>query len=157
MDRVGRLKLVLWMLVGLGAAVATARFLFGLGATTHLSDTTPWGLWVGFDVMSGVALAAGGFVVTASGLYFPSGIISLHRSARRPDRLPRLHCRRGRPDVRSGIALEHLAHDDLLESALAAVRGRLVRDALPYGFDAGVLSRACGRVLGARRACAACC
>ena len=31
MDRVGRLKLVLWMLVGLGAAVATARFLFGLG------------------------------------------------------------------------------------------------------------------------------
>jgi len=66
MDRVGRLKLILWMLVGLGAAVATARFLFGLGATTHLSDATPWGLWVGFDVMSGVALAAGGFVVTAS-------------------------------------------------------------------------------------------
>ena len=66
MERVGRLKLVLWMLVGLAAAVATARFLFGLGATTHLSDSTPWGLWVGFDVMGGVALAAGGFVVTAA-------------------------------------------------------------------------------------------
>lgn len=66
MERVARLKLLLWMLVGLGAAVATARFIFGLGATTHLSDATPWGLWVGFDVMSGVALAAGGFVVTAT-------------------------------------------------------------------------------------------
>ncbi len=66
MERVGRLKLILWMLVGLAAAVATARFLFGLGATTHLSDATPWGLWVGFDVMGGVALAAGGFVVTAT-------------------------------------------------------------------------------------------
>jgi Ni/Fe-hydrogenase subunit HybB-like protein len=66
MERVARLKLILWMLVGLAAAVATARFLFGLGATTHLSDATPWGLWVGFDVMGGVALAAGGFVVTAT-------------------------------------------------------------------------------------------
>ncbi|HUZ45690.1 MAG TPA: Ni/Fe-hydrogenase cytochrome b subunit [Terriglobia bacterium] len=66
MERVARLKLILWMFVGLAAAVATARFLFGLGATTHLSDGTPWGLWVGFDVMGGVALAAGGFVVTAT-------------------------------------------------------------------------------------------
>jgi Ni/Fe-hydrogenase subunit HybB-like protein len=65
MERVGRLKLILWMLVGLAAAVATARFVFGLGAVTHLADATPWGLWVGFDVMGGVALAAGGFVVTA--------------------------------------------------------------------------------------------
>jgi len=65
-ERVGRLKLILWMLVGLAAAVATARFIFGLGAVTHLSDAMPWGLWVGFDVMCGVALAAGGFVVTAS-------------------------------------------------------------------------------------------
>lgn len=66
MERVARLKLLLWMLVGLGAAVATARFIFGLGGTTYLSDATPWGLWIGFDVMSGVALAAGGFVVTAT-------------------------------------------------------------------------------------------
>ncbi len=66
MERVVRLKVILWMLVGLAGAVATARFLFGLGATTHLTDATPWGLWVGFDVMGGVALAAGGFIVTAT-------------------------------------------------------------------------------------------
>ena len=66
MNRVRRLKLVLWMLIGLAASVAAARFLFGMGATTNLSDANPWGVWVGFDVMGGVALAAGGFIVTAT-------------------------------------------------------------------------------------------
>ena len=46
--------------------MAAARFLFGLGATTNLSDANPWGVWIGFDVMSGVALAAGGFIITAT-------------------------------------------------------------------------------------------
>ncbi|MGC9292089.1 MAG: NrfD/PsrC family molybdoenzyme membrane anchor subunit [Acidobacteriaceae bacterium] len=66
MDRAARLKLILWSFLGVAFAVAMARFIFGLGATTHLSDATPWGLWIGFDVMSGVALAAGGFILTAS-------------------------------------------------------------------------------------------
>jgi len=57
------LKSVLWTLVGVLAAVSVVRFLHGLGAVTHLSDAAPWGLWIGFDVMSGVALAAGGFVL----------------------------------------------------------------------------------------------
>ena len=65
MDRVRKLKLVLWLGVGLALSVAAARFLFGLGATTNLGDANAWGLWVGFDVMGGVALAAGGFIVTA--------------------------------------------------------------------------------------------
>ena len=66
MNRVRKLKLALWTLVGLAASVAAARFLFGLGATTNLTDANPWGVWVGFDVMGGVALAAGGFIVTAT-------------------------------------------------------------------------------------------
>ena len=32
-----------------------------IGATTALTDLTPWGFWIGFDVMGGVALAAGDF------------------------------------------------------------------------------------------------
>ena len=66
MNRVRRLKLALWALIGLAASVATARFIFGLGASTNLTDANPWGIWVGFDVMGGVALAAGGFIVTAT-------------------------------------------------------------------------------------------
>jgi len=66
MNRVRNFKLILWSIIGLGASVGAARFLFGLGVTTNLSDSVPWGLWIGFDVMSGVALAAGGFVLTAT-------------------------------------------------------------------------------------------
>ena len=66
MNRVRKLKLALWALIGLAASVATARFVFGLGASTNLTDANPWGVWVGFDVMGGVALAAGGFIVTAT-------------------------------------------------------------------------------------------
>ncbi len=65
MRRVHNTKLILWLITGLAAAVALNRFVFGLGVTTNLNDKTPWGLWIGFDVMGGVALAAGGFVVTA--------------------------------------------------------------------------------------------
>jgi len=65
MNRVHVVKSVLWGLVGLGLAVAISRFAFGLGVTTNLTDATPWGLWIGFDVMAGVMLAAGGFVITA--------------------------------------------------------------------------------------------
>jgi len=60
------LKTVLWSLMGALAVVTVARFVRGLGATTALSDATPWGFWIAFDVMSGVALAAGGFVLAAT-------------------------------------------------------------------------------------------
>lgn len=66
MNRARKLKFILWMITGVAASVGVVRFLFGLGAATNLSDATPWGLWIGFDVMSGVALAAGGFVMTAT-------------------------------------------------------------------------------------------
>ena len=49
-----------------GAVVAAYRFAMGLGPSTNLSHTYPWGLWVGFDVVTGVALAAGGFVVSSA-------------------------------------------------------------------------------------------
>jgi len=41
------------------------RIAYGLGGSTHLSDKFPWGLWIGFDVMCGVGLAAGGFTLVA--------------------------------------------------------------------------------------------
>lgn len=58
------LKLLI-LLVGAGAAAGIARFIFGLGATTNLSDTYPWGLWISFDVVTSVPLAAGAFVLGA--------------------------------------------------------------------------------------------
>jgi Ni/Fe-hydrogenase subunit HybB-like protein len=45
--------------------VTVIRFTKGLGAVTHLSDQFPWGLWIGFDLLCGVGLAAGAFTLTA--------------------------------------------------------------------------------------------
>jgi Ni/Fe-hydrogenase subunit HybB-like protein len=47
----------------IGLPIAWIRFTQGLEATTNLTDNYPWGLWIGFDVLVGVALAAGGFVL----------------------------------------------------------------------------------------------
>jgi len=39
------------------------RFFAGLGATTNLNDGYPMGLWIAFDVVTGTALACGGYAV----------------------------------------------------------------------------------------------
>jgi Ni/Fe-hydrogenase subunit HybB-like protein len=56
---------VFWAILAAGLAATWVRFSRGLGASTALSDDFPWGLWIGFDVLCGVGLAAGGFAVTA--------------------------------------------------------------------------------------------
>lgn len=56
-------KLILTLLLGAGGIAILLRFMFGIGAVSHMSDEFPWGIWIGFDVMGGVALAAGAFVI----------------------------------------------------------------------------------------------
>lgn len=48
----------------LGAVLLAIRFARGLGAITNLSQDYPWGLWIGFDVITGVAFAGGAYVLT---------------------------------------------------------------------------------------------
>jgi len=59
-------RVVLGAFLVAGFCATVLRFARGLGAATHLSNAFPWGLWVGFDVLCGVMLAAGGFTLTAT-------------------------------------------------------------------------------------------
>lgn len=59
-------KVVAFALMGLGLVALVQRYALGLGATTNLADTFPWGLWIGFDILVGVGLAAGGFTIAAT-------------------------------------------------------------------------------------------
>jgi Ni/Fe-hydrogenase subunit HybB-like protein len=59
-------KLVFFFLMAAGLYATFVRFTQGLGASTNLSDQFPWGIWVSFDVLCGVMLAAGGFTLTAA-------------------------------------------------------------------------------------------
>ena len=53
------------LIMGTGTSLMLLRFVYGVGPVTNLSDQFPLGLWIGFDVMAGVALAAGAFVIAA--------------------------------------------------------------------------------------------
>lgn len=48
----------------LGAVLIVYRFVMGLGAVTHPADEFPWGIWISFNVMTGVAFAGGAYVLT---------------------------------------------------------------------------------------------
>lgn len=50
------------MLLGLGLIVY--RFVNGIGSVTNLTQEIPWGIWIGFDVVTGVAFAGGAYVLT---------------------------------------------------------------------------------------------
>jgi len=54
------------LVLAAASVVTVLRYWKGLGAVTNLSDKFPWGLWVGFDVLCGVGLAAGGFTITTA-------------------------------------------------------------------------------------------
>ncbi len=58
-----KVVLVLTWIFGIIATIV--RFTQGLGASTNLSNHTPWGIWIGFDLLCGVGLAAGGFTIAA--------------------------------------------------------------------------------------------
>ncbi|PKL87845.1 MAG: Ni/Fe-hydrogenase cytochrome b subunit [Ignavibacteriae bacterium HGW-Ignavibacteriae-2] len=58
-------KVVSVIIVTMGLFSTYFRFSRGLGATTNLHDTVPWGLWIGFDFL-GVGLAAAGFTIAAT-------------------------------------------------------------------------------------------
>jgi len=63
-----------------GIVITIMRFTMGLDAVTNLTNDNPWGLWIGFDLLVGVALAAGGYVTSAAVYLF--GMKKYHSAVR---------------------------------------------------------------------------
>lgn len=66
-----KFKITLWrvvfiLIMVLGLYSTYVRFARGLGAATNMTDQFPWGLWIGFDLLCGVMLAAGGFCMVGA-------------------------------------------------------------------------------------------
>lgn len=59
-------NIVAGVILIVGAIATVLRFTGGLASVTHLTDNNPWGIWIGFDLLVGVALAAGGYVTSAA-------------------------------------------------------------------------------------------
>jgi Ni/Fe-hydrogenase subunit HybB-like protein len=73
-------QLITGMIILMGMIITVIRFTQGLSAVTNLSDDNPWGIWIGFDLLVGVALAAGGYVTSAAVYLF--GMKKYHSAVR---------------------------------------------------------------------------
>ncbi len=58
----------------IGFALIVMRFAQGLGSVSNVSQEIPWGLWKGFNVVTGVAFAGGAYVLT-----FMVYILKMHK------------------------------------------------------------------------------
>jgi Ni/Fe-hydrogenase subunit HybB-like protein len=69
-DKKGKLLTPFNIIAGIifliGLPLTYLRFTGGLAAVTNLDHSNPWGIWIGFDLLTGVALAAGGYVTAAA-------------------------------------------------------------------------------------------
>ena len=107
------LTIITTLIVVVGLILTILRFTMGLGTVTNLSDTQPWGMWIGFDLMCGVALAAGGYTTSAACYLF--GMKKYHSA------------------VRPAILTAFLGYATVLISLIYDV-GRPVRLVLAYPF-----------------------
>lgn len=58
--------LVLLALVALGVFSAFFRWFDGFSRISNLSDSRPWGIWISFDLLVGVPISAGAFILAAT-------------------------------------------------------------------------------------------
>lgn len=101
------------IIIIIGLYLTFLRFTKGLGAVTNLSNTQAWGMWIGFDLMCGVALASGGYTTSAACYIF--GMKKYHSA------------------VRPAILTAFLGYATVLVSLIYDV-GRPVRLMLAYPF-----------------------
>ena len=63
----------LLFVAAVGVALIAWRFAVGLGVSTAMNDGYPWGLWIAFDVVTGTALACGGYALALVVYIFNKG------------------------------------------------------------------------------------
>lgn len=61
-----RFNIIAGLIITIGLWLSYLRFTGGLGAVSNLDHYNPWGFWIGFDLLCGVALAAGGYTTAAA-------------------------------------------------------------------------------------------
>lgn len=73
-------NIITWIILAVGLILTVIRFTCGIGSITNLDDYQPWGLWIGFDLLCGVCLAAGGYFTTVA--VYVMGMKNFHSAVR---------------------------------------------------------------------------
>jgi Ni/Fe-hydrogenase subunit HybB-like protein len=58
--------IILMALAALGVFAAFLRWIDGFSMVSNLSDSRPWGIWISFDLLVGVPISAGAFILAAT-------------------------------------------------------------------------------------------
>jgi len=69
-SRLNGFTIIAGIFVLLGLYLTFLRYSKGLGAVANHSDSYPWGIWIGLNLLGGVALAAGGYTTSAAVVIF---------------------------------------------------------------------------------------
>lgn len=78
--KLSAVNIITGIILVIGLYLTFLRFTKGIGAVTNLDNNYPWGIWIGFDLLCGVALAAGGYVTSAACYVF--GLKRFHSAVR---------------------------------------------------------------------------
>jgi len=62
--RLTRWDLVLLAITAVGVVLAVVRYAGGIGSVANINNAYPWGWWVGFGIMTMIALGGVGFTIT---------------------------------------------------------------------------------------------
>ena len=73
-------NIITWIILSVGLVITIIRFTQGIGSVANLDDNAPWGMWIGFDLLCGVCLAAGGYFTTVA--CYVMGMKHFHSAAR---------------------------------------------------------------------------
>ncbi len=73
-------NIITGILLAVGLVITVLRFTKGLGTVTNLDQNNPWGVWISFDLLCGVALAAGGYTTSSACYIF--GLKKYHSAVR---------------------------------------------------------------------------
>ena len=73
-------NIVTAIILSVGLVLTIIRFTQGIGSIANLDDSFPWGMWISFDLLCGVALAAGGYCTSAACYLF--GLKRFHSAVR---------------------------------------------------------------------------
>jgi hypothetical protein len=58
--------LILWVLVVAAVVTTIVRFATGIATIANVNQAYPWGWWVGFDMLTRIALGGVGFTMAAA-------------------------------------------------------------------------------------------
>ena len=87
-----RIRLTWWdtlllAIVAWGAVLALVRFAGGIGSVANINNAYPWGWWVGYGIMTMIAMGGVGFTITAFveilGVQTGAVEVRLHRARRK--------------------------------------------------------------------------